>query len=377
MKRITKFIALVVALLVFLTGCQATMTDTSWAFELEGERLPAGVYILFMNDAFMRATDIMVDEWMAWEEEYEGQERPPSVFDMTPDEIFDAKVEGMRVYDWVLAEAQDLTRQHLAVKSMLTQFGIEPDSELLADTLASARNDYRTHEQFFRAIGVAESSLAMTYRAAADQIALFRGLYEEGGPFEIPQSELNAYFDENFLRGQELIFFKEMPTFTGEETDEELAEAIAANEEANEELRELAQEFLERLEGGEAFEQLQYERDLMFSPNPELVDRQAPGVLDFLARRDVQFFNPAVLEGLGTLSTGEAAIFEDDWVIAVVRRLDTFADQAALDQHLDMLLWTMRFEDHFIPLIEETARTLPLFVNTAAINRYSPRILMG
>ena len=377
MKRITKFIALAVALLVLLAGCQ--FRDTSWVFELNDERVPAGAYILVLNDNLVRGANILIEEWLEWEEEYPDQERPPAIFDATPSEALNFEIEGMRLEDWALAETNNFFRQHFAVRTLLDRYDIEPDVLEMFFAIHAASSEYSQQEQMFREMGVGEGSLTFVYLSNASLGSLFRGLYEQGGPREIPEDEFAAYFEENFVAGQEIVFVKEEPVLTGEESEEERAEIVRAAQEANQELRELAESFLERLLSGEyTFEQLHYERDLMYSPDPSGVMLQPPGALDFVTRIEGAFlFNEAVIEGLPTLSVGEAGVFEDDWVIAVVRRLDlSDADQNVLDEERDEFLWGTRFEDDFMPLLEELGESLPIVTNQAAVNRYTPRFLM-
>ncbi|MCL2856443.1 MAG: hypothetical protein FWE19_01790 [Oscillospiraceae bacterium] len=378
MKRITKFIALAVALLVFLAGCQ--MTDTSWVFELEDERIPAGTYMLFLNEHLTRGTNMLIEEWIEWMEQAdENSEEPPNIFEMSADEILNVQLEGMRMQDWALAETQNFIRQFFAVRTLLVEHDIEPDIFESAIALMSANAEYRENEQRFREMGVAESSLALAYLSSVNMSALFNGLYGEGGPYEIPQAELSAHFDENFVAGQELIFFKYIPPLTGEESEEERAEIVQEFQEANDGMRAVAQDFLERLESGEyTFEQLQFERELLFSPNPEDVMQQRPGILDFVTSIDnPTHHNQIVVDGLTELSVGEAGIFEDELIITVVRRLDVFSVEGAMDEHMNAAIWALRFEDVFMPMLEELGATLPVVVNSAAVSRYNPSFLMN
>ena len=378
MKRTTKFIALVVAILVLLAGCQG-LTDTSWVFERGEQRLPAGLYILFINDAFMRGGGELIEAWVEWSNENPDQEEggPPDILDMTPEEMFEVEFEGMRFYDWVVAEAQNSARRYFAVLDLLEKYDIESDMLQMALAMATARTDFQENEQFYTSLGIGENSVLLFYIHDIDLHSLFNGLYGPGGPYEVPQEELRAHFGESFLAGQELIFVKDTPIFSGDETEEEAAAAIEEAEELLAELRELAQEFLERLLEGEAFEQLQYEREMMFAFDTDGIVRQPPGTLDFIITQENEFFfNQAVLDGLPTLSFGEAGIFEDEWVIAVVRRLDPFAIEDATEGYMDMIVRTMRFDDYFLPMLDELGSTLPLRVNNAAVNRYTLANLM-
>ena len=370
MKRIIKIIALVITMLVLFTSCR---TDTSWVADWGEERLPAGSYILFLEDSYNRGLQMLVDEYLEWEEAGIDLDERPSIFDMDVEDILELELEGIRFYDWVHIEARNSIYRYFAVRALLDEYDIEADLFEMGMAIMGANDEYRAHEESFRSMGIGEHSLVLNRMSAVNHVALFLGLYDRGGVYAIPQDEIRAYFEENFVAGNELIFFKEMPHLLGEETEEEIAQEMQRVQEVNIELRELAEEFLERLQGGESIEQLQYERDLMYTSEPELINVQAPGVLDFITRVEEHniHHNEIVVEGLQSLSVGESGIFEDEWLIVVVRRLDVLANQRAMNEQMEELVWSMRFEDSFLPLLDEVGRTLPITINEAAINRYT------
>lgn len=376
MKR-ARVLAIVLAatmLAVLFAGCQTT--DTSWVLDHEGERLPAGAYILFVNQALIEATNIVYNEWEDWEPSYENEEPPPSLLEMSTQEILNLPLHGTRLYDWVVSEAVRLSRRYLALTAKMAQLGIEPDPENLAMAMRDAAADYRLNEAMFREIGVAEFSLALNYRSSVYMEALFDALYNPGGPREVTMSELLRYFEENFVRGQEIVFFLENVSANQFESDEEYLEAQVSAQMNNAMVRALAESFLERLQDGESFEQLTYERDQMFSPNPENVEMPQEGQLAFLTRNDNMFMNQSTVEGLNSLAIGQFGIFEDEWVISLVQRLETQLDPRDLENHREEIVFGLRFEDDFLPLLDELGAQLPISVNNAAIARYSPDRLL-
>jgi len=395
--------ALTIAILILVTGCQTT--DTSWVFEHEGERLPAGAYILFMNQALGDASTMLQTEWFEWEPSYEGEDWPLHPFDMSEREILNSNVEGMRLYDWVVREARQISVRHIAVSSMLSQYGISPDPTEIEDAETAARREYRQGGRAFRDIGVAESSLALIHESTVMFNTLFDGLYGPGGAYEVPQQEIMSYFEDNFIKGQRLSLWKTQVFEENYETEEELAEARRLADEENEGLMQLAIEFMERMEAGEAIEDLHYDLSRHLSPDPDSVVRRATGEFDFIIRRDnIHVLTETEMESLVNTPAGESVLVEGQEAIAMIRRLDMPETPQDLEEHSEaILLWLrhadafmqivnqrgeeptvveaiifwLRYDDVFLPMLDQRGEELAIIVNDAAIRRYSPSRLMG
>ena len=351
MNRIKKFTAILLAMLIFLTGCQV-LSDTTWAFELEGERMPAGAYILFMNQATMQAFGILQQQWLEWEPAFEGDLLPTHVEDMTSREILNSDVQGVNFSDWVIAEAQVLARRHFAVQAKMAELGISLDPDEIAHAAARAQNEY--HDGF-RQIGVAESSLAFLHESSAAITKLFFEMYRAGGAYEISPQEMRDYFGENYVRGHQLIIW------------------LPADAPHDEQIK-LARSLYERMRAGEAIEDLQYDLSVELRGEGTL---HPPGSLDLLARKDDPNFDPTVLTGLASISVGQSAMFEEEHAIILVRRLDVFENPGDMDMMRDEIIFSMRHDDHFLPMLDQLGNELPIRVNQAAIRRYGPASLLA
>ena len=372
--KLTKIIAAsVLAFLILLSGCQ--INDTSWAFEFEGERMPAGVYIMFMNQALFSAYDILHQEWLDWTPAYPGQAEPMHIMDMRPRDIMNASIEGMRLYDWVLREAQVLARRHFAVQAKLAQRGIEPDPAEMMSAAAAAAADFRANGDNFREIGVSESSLAIAYQSSVALTTLFDALYGEGGNYEVTEQQIRDYFRENFIRGQELVFFKAQLHPWAFEAEENMIEDQARVDAENADMMEMALSFQDRLRAGEDIALLQFELAMFHSPMGGEIP--LPDDSDFVVRTDNErALHPTVREGVLSLSNGQVGLFEDDDIIAVVRRMDVLENPQHLAMHREQIRVSMRYDDYFLPLLDYTAWNLPIVVNDASMRRYSPSSLM-
>ena len=362
MKRMKTFLAITIATLIFLTGCQ--LRDTTWVYELDGERLPAGVYILFLDQALLSATELYHEEWLTWEPAYPDQERPPSLWDVTPSEMLNLPVEGVRFYDWMVTEAQRLSRQYFAVYSLLEQYEIPMDPDLVEQTDQEARTDFQGRRDLLHEIGVAESSLIRVHRFALALNTLFHGLYDEDGPHAVDEDELREFFEANYVRGSYMLFWKDALSPTEDETEEALREV----EEANAELRQLAETLLVRVNEGEDLMTFWGELD------PSVV--RFSGELFIVAKKDNHSFDEIAIDGLAQTRVGQGGIFESDTFIALVQRMDVLENEADLTMRRRELSFHLRYEDHFNPMLDQRGSELPLIVNEASIRRYSPANLM-
>jgi len=370
--KLKKIAALSLALVLLLAGCQAA--DTSWAFEWEGERMPAGVYILYINQALVSATNQMHQEWLNWQGPEE--DRPPSLWDLTSSEILDLQVDGIRLYDWVIHEGQRLARHHFAVQALLSEFEIELDPVEMAAITAAAQRDYQAQEAHLRGLGVAESSMVGSYRARTAQFSLFFGLYGEGGAFEVPEAEVRNYFDQNFVRGQELIIWLEEVWEDNYDDETALAEARQVADQENARLRALAGDFLARMRDGEAIEVLQYELDRELRGPDANVTQSVPGELDVLLPQVLEgqhsFLDEILVDSLIATPVGQSGQFENDGFILLVRRMDIFANPNDLEERRERIIHSLSWETDFLALLDERAGRLPVLVNQAAIDRYGP-----
>ncbi|MDE7281695.1 MAG: hypothetical protein K2N36_08155, partial [Ruminiclostridium sp.] len=123
-KRITSIItasALAVSALTF-SGCSQSV---SRAMTVNGEDIPAGLYILYSGHAYADATQKISEEQPDLDTRAEG-------FD-----YFAQTVDGLSFGDYIKREALNYCKRHVAVNKLFDSLGIEFD-EADRDTI----NDY-------------------------------------------------------------------------------------------------------------------------------------------------------------------------------------------------------------------------------------------
>ncbi|MDR2908645.1 MAG: peptidyl-prolyl cis-trans isomerase [Oscillospiraceae bacterium] len=415
MKRLTKLLAVLLAVLLPLAGCQS---DTSWVYSYSGGRtIPAGLYIYLQMQSFSEAFSALyqeeMDEYLATlsatptdAEASAAPEEAKSVYDMEYDEILAQQVEDVPVSQWVDKNSDTLARRFMTAQVKLEELGKSLTEEQLAlykntarQAFASAAYSYDatgnpiSGEKYFTGMGVSESSLALAYQYS-DTLALhFEALYGKGGELEVPEDEILAYFKDNFVRGQQIVMAKptedDMPQILnpGEgELDEDAQAAVDLIAEQNEtalvameaELKALADSLYGRMQAGEAIEELTLEYD-KYNSADGTAEIKETGSLDFIVLNDdYSAYGQEVVDGLAALEPGKSSLIENDTSFILIRRLDLMEKPEDLEAHRLGLLIDLRYESDYLPKLDAWAAELPVTVNENAISRYvSGKLKMG
>lgn len=204
-KRIISLItgaALILASALTFSGCSQSVAV---ALTVDGEEIPAGVYILYSGNAYANAAQKLIEEQPDLNTSEEG-------FD-----YYAQTVSGMPFADYVKQESLDLCKRHVAVNKLFNTLGIvfdEDEQENINDYI-NTQWDYdlsswntsesfsylkgaNTMGDFYESIGVSKSSFRQytlcTYRASE----IFSHYYGEGGIEEVSKDEINAWIDDNY-----------------------------------------------------------------------------------------------------------------------------------------------------------------------------------
>lgn len=204
-KRITASItaaALTAASVLTLSGCSQSV---SRAMTVNGEDIPAGIYILYSGHAYADATQKLKEEQPDLDTSADG-------FD-----YYNQTVDGISFADYVKRETENYCKRHTAVNDVFSDLGIEFDEETRdeANDVWQAQWDFdvssyssstafsylkgaNTLGDYLESIGVSKSSfrdyMINTYRASE----IFEHYYSEGGTEEVPKDDIRKWIDENY-----------------------------------------------------------------------------------------------------------------------------------------------------------------------------------
>ena len=192
-------LALAVTSAVSFTGC----ADVSYVMTVDGETIPAGVYIMYSGYALDDAEALLAEEQPDLDTSAEG-------FD-----YYAQTVGGMSFGDYVKQETVNYCKRYVAINRLFDELGIGFDTaeqETINDNINAQWNysvsdwssylsylkGFGTLGDYYQSIGVGKSSYREVMLAGAKSSEIFDYYYGEGGVQEVSREEIETYIAENY-----------------------------------------------------------------------------------------------------------------------------------------------------------------------------------
>lgn len=342
MKMVKRALALLltVAIALSFTAC----SDTTWAFEDNGQKYPAGVYLCHLMNAYSTASSKVED---------------------SSKDILKQEIDGQNASEWIVQEADRLVKEFLYVEQEFANRQLE----LTEDEKLSVQNQLAYQWQYLETAyeknGVAKSSLEAVLTNTVKRQAIFKDIYGEGGAQEVSAADLKKTFEDEYLKARMITFSKK--NSSGEAlTESELSE-----------LETLARSYFDRAKNGEEMEKLIVEREteLAKANNTELSHDHSEvtdhaGILNY----DDSTMTDEVKEKFQGAKTDEILYINDEAYIIVAQKLDILADSEDFDSYRDKVLQLIKGEEFNQMITEQIASFAPAY-NSAALSRYTPKKL--
>ena len=224
MKPTVKIVSLLLAVMMLFTaiasGCSI---GKEWSYKANDKELSIGVYIYALYNAYNRA---------------QGFAEKLDDYDSTSDSWLDKEItddDGNTAVarTWIKEQAQTLCLEIFAVESELKRLGATADEAMLENMISAAESNWNFGTTYTQYIGYVtplsktlepygvsyDSFKEVTAVFAANQEALFKALYFEGGEKEVSKDELKKYFDENYVK------YAYLPVALNEATTDEAGES--------------------------------------------------------------------------------------------------------------------------------------------------------
>ncbi|MGN0641864.1 MAG: hypothetical protein ACI4JJ_01840 [Huintestinicola sp.] len=220
------------AMLASLTACGE---DTTWGAVIDGEQIPAGIFIYYLQSGY-----------------YQAQSKLTANEDGTYPDVFTADIEGKDGKTWIYDYATEQMQKYAAIEAKCAEYGVTISDEDMEAAKISVDSTWDYIEQYygenyFESMGISQDSYLKTYVSDLKYDALFDKLYSPEGEHGVSEDELKAYLDENYA----MINYIEMELRDGEGNllkSEGKAERMA-----------MAEEYVERYKAGESFDSLNAE----------------------------------------------------------------------------------------------------------------------
>ncbi len=339
-----KFLTLMLALLMVVTGC--TTADTSYVATYNGENVSSGVYLNLQLQAYEAAWNLA----------------PEST------DIFSETLEGQDAEQWIIDNSVELLKEYVYIESEFERLGLVLDEAETGETVANLNDLWTTQGQIYESRGISLESAMSVALSSFKREAVFYALYGEGGEKEIPTEELETYYQENYVRVRHMI----IPKFT---TNAETGESVAATGAELEAIIDIADDYETRAKDGENFIDLILDNQLRTgeaTATGELVLETDPEAHDFIMHKDDTNLPAEYLTAAFEAAEGDIFRVETEDFIIVSQKHDIMEPAEDLEDYLPLVSLLMKGEE-YTAYVSEQAAALDITMNQAAIDRYSPK----
>ncbi len=211
MKNLRKITALILAVLMVASLCACSSIPKSskaeWGYKTDSQEYPIGVYVYSLFSAYNQAYSVISQQ--------QGDKFDAEASILSIESTFDEAKGNELCLDWVLEEADYITKNLIALDNVIAEKGIELDPEVEAAAYEQARKDWylgsyyeeymaygytaTPYKDMLEPYGVSfDSFYQSSYLASVKQNAIFDYFYSKGGEKEVPESELKTYFEDSY-----------------------------------------------------------------------------------------------------------------------------------------------------------------------------------
>lgn len=349
------------AMTATLASCSLGGPDSSYAAVIDGEKIPAGIFIAMQYDAYYNAL-FYTDPAETAVTTAAGDAAETAATTAFADKT----IEGKAVREWINDEATAEMQKYAAVENKFDELGLvfadnEPKQvELYMESLW----DY--YGEMYEGFGVAQSSMSAITLNSEKKNLIFNHYYGEGGERAVSEDEIRQYLTDNYARINCL------------EIQLRDSEGNLLKSEAKADMQAKAEEYLERAKGGEDFNNIIHEYQNSLNPAGETAtaaddDHSTHGHETVISKTGM-VPNQEVVEKVfsGTVPAGEYFLLEtaNSETIYVVQCLDLFADETYYETNRDAALYALKGEE-FEAEVESWTSAQTVERNQAAYDRYT------
>ncbi|HWP50639.1 MAG TPA: hypothetical protein VN626_02970 [Clostridia bacterium] len=324
---------------ISLAGCGRKQAQIAATYK-DGS-IPAGVYIYNQVNALNEA--------------YQKVANPYG-------EILSQDIDGVKAEQWVNNRATELVKTYVAVTSEAARLNLTVDETVAASIKQSLNKNWGTNGSDMEKLGISLSSAeaVATNSQLANQV--FAAYYGEGGEKAIADSELKAYFTDNYRRALMLVLSKR-DTSTGATLDSG----------KQDEQKKLYESYKARVQAGDPlFEVIVTENNRMkaLAGNTTETAPLVEAEQEMLVNKGNTSYPQALLDQIFTSTKQNTSEFyEDDNYYVIYELRDTLGDGTAFTNAKTSLLSAYKGEEFRSDMVA-LADTLNFKLNTAVTDQF-------
>ncbi len=350
-------VLLAVVMAFSMTACSSK--DTAWVMEVDGEQLPAGVYLGYMVDAFSQAynhEDVKIEK---------------------PKDIWNQKIDDKDIETWVKDKTKDFCKQYIAINKWFDELKLTLDESDKNKIDTQVSSVWSQMGSLYEENGAGQKSVRKIVESSFKSQKIFKSLYGVGGSEGVTQENVDNFFYENYA----FVKMISLPTKGFDGSD--LSEA------QKKEVTEAGNKLVERVTGGESMDDVitAYKTEYTnkrneylaskdttssFTATPFSEDKEDKERNDVLLYKESTSYGEEVMKDIFAMEKDAIKLLTSDKGTFVVQKLDIKDKSDQIKDYTDSILNHMK-GDEFTDLLEKRTADVQPTYNEKAIKRYSPK----
>lgn len=382
MKNMKKLTALLLAVLMVASLCACTNLRSSkaeWGYKTDAQEYPIGVYVYSLFSAYNQAYSVI--------SQAQGEDFDAEASILSIESTFDEAKGEEKALDFILSEADYITKNLIALDDVIAENGIELDAETEAAAYEQARKDWylgsyyeeymsygyaaTPYKDMLEPYGVSfESFYQSSYLASVKQNAIFDFFYAKGGEKEVPEGEMKDYFEDNYT-SYSYFTANLYETTTDSTTGETVNKALSAEDQKK--AKEDLALYVKMIAQGTSFEDI----SKIHTAAAELTANPAVSNIENLENTSL---GEEVATALKGMKDGEAKVIyvgQTDTTVAYFLYKKPITQETnkyiATEANYDALLQEMKGEE-FLDYIDGLTDEVQCTVNESVIAKFNPSI---
>ncbi len=342
--KLIKSIALILALMFVMVGCGQ---GTSYIASYNNTKIPAGIYLYFMNNNMYQAATLVVDK--------------------TKDPLTQT-IDGKKGSEWVVDKTKEDLLAYIATEAESERLNITIEKETV-DAITSSLNEmWENDKSRYEDKGISKDSVLKAVLSQQKKAKVLEAYYGEGGEKSATEEELKKYYVDSYARINQIVVSKSI------KKNDEL---IPASGETLAKIKEDAKRYFDMLNGGEDFDTVLYtsEKEAAAAEGleaPEAHEHEDEFTHDTIVTKGQPYFPEAYISQIFGTEVGKAGLYEDDNMYVVFVRKDINANPEDFEKRKAQMGLFMKSEVIDSELAE-AALTMGATLNDAALKRYDPK----
>lgn len=318
-----------------MTGC----SDTSWAAECDGMRMPAGVYINNVIGAYTEAVSSLSSN-------------------ANPDNLWKNTVDGTDIHVWIGSRTQQNVRSYFAVEKKFEEMGLTMDDATRSEAEATAEMQWSYYQSLYEDNGISWESFRTSIVNSYKSNMIFEAIYGEGGSEEVSEQDLLKTFNDEYA-SIDAIFFTLTANSEGTAATQESIDAAAVK----------AEDYRVRLLNGENIGKLakEYSDEQAAAAGEEVTDEAVS--TSALIPYEGSGYPDSFISAIKSAPKGIPTVVSEDTYVCLVVVNDVTIDSDEFLENEAYVLYQMKQEEYEARVIE-WANVLDVTFNEDAVKRY-------